>query len=747
MVFRRYLLALALVVALCRCWGSLGSLCLGGEETLPYRLKADRVTYNDATKTYRAEGQVIISRGDQSLHADAVGFSDETKEVTASGGVRLVSGGDWLTGSRVEANLETGIGTVHDGILFMEESHFYVGGDEIKKTGRDSYYVRDARFTTCHGESADWEITGKDLRVTVEGYGKVKHAAFRARSIPVLYVPFLVFPAKRTRQTGLLVPEMGYSKDRGLEVTQPFFWAIGESSDATFYEHYMARRGLKQGLEYRYVVAPASKGIVMSDFLWDREIDENRGAKDSPIAGFEGFGGDSEDRTNRDRWWLRLKSDHALPGEFKAKLDLDVVSDQDYLREFYRGYSGYKDSNTYFLEEFGRGLEDRTETVRRNQLNVNRTGAQYVLNGDMIWYDDVITRRDHDPDPTLQMLPRIQFASARQKLYGSPLQLHVASSYDYLWRDDGTKGHRADLYPRFHYPTTLLRWLDVEPSFGARQTLWQIEDYGGGGPGRKEQFHSRTLCDFKADVSTELSKVFPLKGRSSHKMRHVIRPRVVYQYAPVSEDEDYPYFQGVDTVADKHLVTYSVTTCFATKTAEALSSAVDVDRLGDPSRFHDLCRIKVTQSYDILEARGQKNSGKRRPFSDIEGEVECSLSRHIDLNADVAWSPYDSRFKSHNVLLTLTNRRGDAAALDYRYTKGGTRTVVAEVDLKVSDPMSAYCELERDLRAGQSVEALVGLRYEAQCWSLDIGVAHDRALDSEECFFKISLYGLGKAGG
>ena len=740
-------MAMTLVLALCRWWGSLDSLCLGGEGSLPYRLKADTVSYDDATKTYRAEGNVTVSRGDQSLHADAVRLNRETKEVTASGAVRFVSGPDWLTGSRVEANLETGIGTVYDGTLFIEESSLYVGGDEIQKTGKDSYYVRDARFSTCHGDSPDWEITGKDLTVTMEGYGKVKHAAFRAKSIPVLYVPFLVFPAKTKRQSGLLVPEMGYSDNMGFEFAQPFFWAIGESSDATFYEHFMAHRGLKQGLEYRYIVAPATKGAAMFDFLRDRKIDENVGSKDSPSAGFEGFGGDGEDRTNRDRWWLRLKSDHELPGEFKAKLDLDLVSDQDYLREFYRGYSGYKDSDEYFLKEFGRGLEDRTETVRRNQLNVNRTWAQYALNADIVWYDDVIIRKDHNPDPTLQMLPHLQFARSRQELGGSRLQLRVDSSYDYLWRDVGTKGHWADVHPRAYYPVTLFRWLDVDPSVGARQTLWQVEEYEGQGPGKEDHFDSQTLFDFAADLSTELSRVFHVKGKSSHKIRHAIRPQVVYEYAPVSEDEDYPYFEEGDTVADKHMVTYSVTNTFARKTAEGPLAGIGPDRHVGQSRFHDLCRIKLTQSYNIREARGHKDSGRKRPFSDIEGEVEFSLSPYIDLDADVAWSPYESDFTSYNVLLALTNDQGDAAALDYRYTKGGTRTILAAVDVKISGPFSAYGELERDLREGQSVDAMVGLRYERQCWSLDLGFAHDGAIDSEECFVEISLHGLGKVGG
>jgi LPS-assembly protein len=747
MVCRRHVWPIAFFMVLCTVSAPDSSLSLDDGSDLPYYIKADALSYDDATKTYQAAGQVTISRGDASLHADSVSFNKATKEVTASGGVRFFSGFDWLTGSRIVANLETGTGTVYDGTLFIQQSNFYVGGDEIQKTGKDSYYVKEGRFTTCRGDSPDWEITGRDLRVTLEGYGTARHATLRAKSIPVLYAPFLVFPAKTRRQTGLLVPEMGYSNRNGFGYSQPFFWAISESSDATLYENYLADRGIKHGLEYRYFLTPGSKGAVMSDFLWDQKIDAVMGSKDSITDGFEGFGGDDEDRTNRDRWWLRLKSDQELPAGFEAKCDLDLVSDQDYLREFSRGYSGYKDSDDYFFKEFGRGLEDRTETVRLNQLNLNRRWEQYSLNTDIRWYDDVIARKDHDPDPTLQMLPHVQFARSRQGLGGSPLQLDLESAYDYLWRDYGTKGHRADFRPRLYYPVTLFNHFDFDPSFGVGETLWQVEEYENEVPAIERPFRSRTLFDFKADLSTEFSRVFQAEGQSANKIRHAIRPQIVYEYVPVPEDENYPYFEGVDGLEEKHLVTYSVTNSFTAKTAQEHHPGNGPRQDFGKYHYNDSCRIKLAQSYDILEARGGKRSGKKRPFSDITGEVEFQLPGNGDLYADLGWSPYDSEFTSHNALLAFGNDRGDNAFIDYRYTKGETRSIQARLNVKLFGPVSTYCEFERDLKDAQDVETIIGFRYEPQCWSLDIGFAHDRAIGSRECFFEVSLNGLGKAGG
>ena len=172
---------------------------------------------------------------------------------------------------------------------------------------------------TCFRREAA-RISGM-VRSSHEGYGKIKNAALRVRETPFFFIPYFIFPAKNQRQTGFLPPGLGYSSRNGAEIEVPFFWAISDQADATFYERFMSERGFMQGLEARYVAEEDSKGIFLFDVLSDKVESKDLGDPDqaslSPFA-----------RTNQTRYWLRGRMDQALPLDVAARFDADYVSDQ-----------------------------------------------------------------------------------------------------------------------------------------------------------------------------------------------------------------------------------------------------------------------------------------------------------------------------------------------------------------------------------------------------------------------------------
>ena len=244
---------------------------------LPWTINADTLHYDEKSQLYTAEGHVLITQGDRVISADRVQFDQQNMTARAEGNVKVTTGSDFITGSRIELDLDQKTGIVYDGSIYLRENNFHITGQKILKTGEKTYKIENAGVTTCDGSRPDWIITGKKIDVTLEGYGIVEGATLRAGGIPVLYSPYLVFPANTKRQTGLLAPQLGASTRWGYFINQPFFWAISDSADATFYENYMTERGNKMGAEFRYALSETGKGAWMADYLNDNQIDDGTG--------------------------------------------------------------------------------------------------------------------------------------------------------------------------------------------------------------------------------------------------------------------------------------------------------------------------------------------------------------------------------------------------------------------------------------------------------------------------------------
>lgn len=228
----------------------------------PWHLTARTVTFDNTKDLYIARNKVVITGGNTRVEADYVEFSNKTKDVFAKGNVFLMSGEDSISCDEMNVNLATETGTIHKGVIFIEKNNFYINGENIRKTGKFSYSADKGSITACTGEFPDWKITGNNIEVTIEGYGFADHAVFWAKKIPAVYIPFLVFPAKTKRQTGLLFPRISTSDRKGFEYEQPLFLSISKNTDATIYPYYMSKRGTKLGTEFRYVLDNKTKGSI-----------------------------------------------------------------------------------------------------------------------------------------------------------------------------------------------------------------------------------------------------------------------------------------------------------------------------------------------------------------------------------------------------------------------------------------------------------------------------------------------------
>jgi len=493
----------------------------------------------------------------------------------------------------------------------------------------------------------------------------------------------------------------------------------------------MSDRGVKLGTEFRYILDKKTKGSMYFDFLDDDKIDDGTNATDD--YNFSS----TPQRTNSDRFWFRMKHDQDLPDGFTAKLDIDVVSDEDYLHEFKDGFTGYTQTNKYFEKEFGRSLDEYDDYTRQNKLNINKTWANYSFDVDALWYDNVRARRQDTEDTTLQTLPSIMFNASRQQVSTSKFFYTLNSRYQSFYRQDTTdtlvKGQRADIYPKIFLPMKLGKAFSFEPSLGIRETIWHTNDFTDIYE-NSDSLRTRHMYDIGATLSTKINKIFSVQNSFVDKIRHELIPKLKYAYIPDVTQDDLPFFDDVDRIEEQNLITWSLTNNFISRRASMTPEGEE------KLKYRDFAYIKIYQDYDI----NKEKDNEPRPFSDISLELEFNPLNFITLDMDIDWSPYDNRINLLNISNTLKDRRGDALTTEYRFEHDESKSIYAKIEVNLTHGLTSYYSTEQNLVEDDSIETKAGFSLKRPCWTFDFHFS--QSPDDDSMAFMITLNGIGGFG-
>lgn len=686
----------------------------------PIEIGADTFAYHRDTDTYLAEGNVVITFSGGVLKADKVILNRSTNNAQASGHVSLMSNGDTLVGDSINLNIELKTGTLYKGSIFYSEQNLYVKGSEIEKKGDQTYSIKDGTATTCDGQCPDWRFTGRDLDVTIDGYGRVKHGTFDIKEIPVLYLPYFIFPAKTTRQTGLLLPHFGYSNDRlGIDVGIPFFWAISESADATFYQRYMDKRGYQQGVELRYALSPGAFGTLYGDYLKDR------------WTGVETVGDVTRNwQEKEDRWSYYVNTDTTFSPGFYLKTDIKRVSDNYYFRDF-SSYNYYQQNygNTenrkfervsFIGDESLRSLDSTALLVKEWQLYNVSALAQYT--------DDFTIPSN---DAVLQKYPEVVFTAIRQPVFNTRLHFEGTGVYDYYYRAVGEKGHVVDIVPKLSLPWSFGDYFQITPEMSFRETYWNTE---GALTGSEKKDAGRELSTFALSLSTEPSRVFDVNGETIDKIKHSVKPELIYSYAWIMNDPDRPDFSP--TVEGAHTISWALTNTLIAK----------LKGKEEKIAYREFLRFKLNQVFDIreqIEHRGDP-SKEKRPFGPMNWEMDFNPIPYVSYRTEGSFDANSGTWTKNNHIVAVTDQRGDSVAVQYRYTQDLADEINVGLKAAVTKSFDVFYRMRRNQLDHVDLENTYGLYYHRQCWGVVISysdLANDRTFT-----IMFSLYGLGKTG-
>jgi LPS-assembly protein len=690
---------------------------------------ADSITYNTRLKTYKASGNVVITGENKQLSGDIVFVDQNSQIISITGNAFFKTGNDVLTGESIFFNYKTEKGIIRNGKIFISDMNFYIRGKKIEKISENVYIAEDASLSSCDNPDKDWEFTAKKIKAEIDGYGYAFNMKLKTMQRPMFYFPFLYFPVKTKRQSGLLMPQIEYSSEYGLDYNQPLYLVLSDQADLTLYYNFIEKRADRTGAEFRYMHSQDSFTQILYDQINNDPYLYNEYKFDDPE--FE----------NQDRYWFRMKSDFLSDSGFKTSIDLDIVSDPDYLTDFDKGYMGFDFTEKVFSKNFSRNIDPDDEMKRTNRVYSSKNFGRNTFEAEFLWMDNLIIDETGKKDYTVQKLPRLSFYNPRTVYDFMPFQTSFTTEYNYFHRTNGEKGHRANITPKIYLPFNLGRFAYIEPGAYINETVWYTEN-----PEKDEQYDKsfRQLYGFDLKTSSSLYKVYNIFGENIEKIKHTIIPELNYHFIPEEEQSDLPDFEDFDRIEETNELEFKLTQTLTSKNIIPSKENSEEKKYD----YHEFLRLSLSQKYDLADDKIVYNTSDEYElgrFKPLEAYLKITPLKNINFEFTGEYDHYLYLVNKRNFALNLYSDKGSKLRLEHRFTYEENKSAVISGELVLSPAVTLLGSYERiymenDIEKNE-YEKEFGFNYKSQCW--DAGILYTEEEDEKRVSFIINLKNFG----
>lgn len=201
-------------------------------------LKADQFEENRDTSVITASGNVEIRIGARSLKADKVVYDRANETVRAQGHVQITDdSGQVQFADEIEADQDFRNGFATRFSARMGQNGVVTASSAVRSDGtRNS--LEQVIFTNCpiceeKGSDPTWALRAR--RATLDQTDQMisyQDAVLELGGVPVLYIPWFAHPDPNSeRRSGLLIPDAGVSSRLGAFYEQPYLFVLSPSED------------------------------------------------------------------------------------------------------------------------------------------------------------------------------------------------------------------------------------------------------------------------------------------------------------------------------------------------------------------------------------------------------------------------------------------------------------------------------------------------------------------------------------
>ena len=180
------------------------------------------------------DGDAHLTYRELELRSRRVEFDSEKNTLVAEGKPQLVEKGEEVEGQLMTYDMEHRVGTIYQASTTYERGLYH--GKQIRKATENQLDVLGGAYSTCDLDQPHYHFSARYMKIYLRDKLVAKPVVFYLRNIPILALPFYVFPIKPGRHSGFLFPqfEFGFNNTTGQFIRNAgYYWAPNDYMDFT----------------------------------------------------------------------------------------------------------------------------------------------------------------------------------------------------------------------------------------------------------------------------------------------------------------------------------------------------------------------------------------------------------------------------------------------------------------------------------------------------------------------------------
>lgn len=648
-------------------------------------------------------GDVIAKRGQEVFYTDHIHYDRLTEVIDTDTAITYGRPDFALRAAGSNYSLKNQQGSFKQAEYYIKKQKANGQADQItinRQTQIEA--LTEATYTTCARKKPHWTLKAKQLHLDHKNdIGIAKHTTFRIMDTPIMYLPYFSFPISNKRKTGLLYPRLGNSKERGLEITTPFYINIAPNQDMTLSPRYMSRRGLMLGAEYRYLL-PELTGLISGTYM------------------------PNDKQFHHKRWSFKTEHTYQPTDQLTIKGLYQRVSDKHYIEQL---------TDTLDLSE---------ESFLPSYLSaIYQVNPNYTLGAEIKDYQ-VVKSTYTDANKPYSLLPRM--TGKGQWTLGDHWSLSANTELTHFDKDDSVSGYRfnQELTLSYLYQNA---YSFIKPAVTYRFNSYQLHDQEQGKPNSI----THAIPTLSIDSGLFFDRQTTWLGRSA---TQTLEPRLFYLYTPYDKQSDSPNFDsslvgasysalfrdnrfnGGDRIGDTHQVTTAISTSYI-----------------DNENGRELARLSVGQVQYFKDRRvSLTNSIANASRSNIIAEGHADLNEHVNVKGLVHYDLDDNRTEKSLMQITYAPDDDKAISLSHLYQPNDYKQIDFAGVWRVNDYWRTFWRWNYSVRHHKPIDTILGVEYADCCWGVRLMARQQRKnLISNEkpnnsIYLEFVLNGLGNVG-